>query len=228
MTQFSPAFQLGQATAEPKMQFPSVFTVQSTPSDTAVIIEDSDDDEFHDALTSQSQDPEPPTTEELPDLKSCSVNYNAREAFIYGFWEDSDDDMEDSDEEDYDDEEDHQSHPLSGLHSTHLANSDWINHSFVDKTDHLDIWARHTSTDSSLPRCTWCAYPESSWSSPPNAPEDDWRDEPAKDEVQVPELKLTTPDGRVYWLDDPMDYEALPWEKRVAEERERILGSRGI
>ncbi|CCC06372.1 hypothetical protein SMACR_00586 [Sordaria macrospora] len=100
-------------------------------------------------------------------------------------------------------------HPLAGLHSQRLAKSDWTAHSFIDKCDRIDIWSRHT--ECSLTQCTWCIFQEDcGWPKPDTDP-------------LVPELRLTTPEGADCWLDDPTDYEALPWEKEVAEVRKGIL-----
>lgn len=124
---------------------------------------------------------------------------------------------EDASQTDAIDTSEHHDHPFAGWHSQRLVNSDWVNHSFIDKNDHIDTWA-HRSTSSSLARCNWVAFPEDGgWPKPENdhvwgAPE-------------APELRLVTPEGDVWWLDDPVDYEALPWEREVAEERNRMLSA---
>lgn len=209
MAQFSPA--LEKATSKAEVQFPSVYIMQSTPSDTMNSIEDSSDsssdDEFFDALT--GEDLEWLTMEDFQDLSPIEEDWGHQD------WvpEDADTHSEQDDTQtDADKTSEENDHPLAGWHSERLAQSDWTDHSFIDKTDHIDTWARHS--EYSLARCNWVAFPEDGWPKPTD--DSFWG---------APDLKLITPEGKVCWLDDPTDYEALPWEKEVAEERNRMLAA---
>ncbi|EAA34764.1 hypothetical protein GE21DRAFT_2427 [Neurospora crassa] len=206
--------ELDKCTSKVEVELLSVFIMKSTPSVTVNTTEDSDnsdDGEFFDALTGE-------------DLFPVDDDWG-HEDWGHEDWITQDIDTKEdnlqTEEDDTSFEADTYSedsgHPFAGWHSQRLVNSDWVNHSFIDKTDHIDTWARR-SASSSLARCNWVAFPEDGgWPKPENdhvwgAPE-------------APELRLVTPEGDVWWLDDPVDYEALPWEREVAEERNRILSA---
>ncbi|KAK1782007.1 hypothetical protein QBC45DRAFT_368690 [Copromyces sp. CBS 386.78] len=229
---------LEKATSKAVVEFPSVFVMQSTPSETVDITidgsnsdSDSSEDEFFDAMT--DQDLEWPSAEHLEDVSPADEDWTqvdwpkddwtqdirAKRDWIQDFWEQEEDETAietttgiGSHTDEYNTSESND-HPLAGWHSHRLAQSNWTTHSFIDKTDRIDVWSRHT--EYSLAQCTWCVFPEDSG----------WPKPEADSSWGAPELRLTTPEGEVCWLDDPTDYESLPWEKQVAEERGRILGA---
>lgn len=249
MVQLSPA--LEQATSKAQVEVPSVYILDSTlsatsdtPQDPSDDDDDDSEDEFFDALS--TIDSELPTSE---DLQDCSFaddkrpqadrgnedldaqgvahtdhqpdshteddwpkNIQFRRDWIDDFWEKEDaEDDDDIHAKNDNTSEATPEHPLAGLHSPRLVKSGWTNHSFIDKSDHLDVWSRHT--EYSLSKCTWCTFPEDcGWPKPETNP-------------GAPELRLTTPEGENCWLDDPVDYESLPWEKEVAKVRNSILDS---
>ncbi|KAK3497908.1 uncharacterized protein B0T23DRAFT_311896 [Neurospora hispaniola] len=219
LSTFSPT--LEKCTTRPEVQVPSVYCLRPTSSETTDIIGDSDDDSYHeyfDALSDDEYDSPINIMEDVEDLPPIGDDWS-QDAWPQDDWAQNDIDTpteEDASQTDTIDTSEHNDHPFAGWHSQRLVNSDWVNHSFIDKTDHIDTWARR-SASSSLARCNWVAFPEDGWPKPENdsvwgAPE-------------APELRLVTPEGDVWWLDDPVDYEALPWEREVAEERNRMLSA---
>ncbi|EGO51855.1 hypothetical protein NEUTE1DRAFT_113887 [Neurospora tetrasperma FGSC 2508] len=220
LSMFSP--ELEKCTSRPEVQVPSVYCLRPTSSETTDIIGDSDDDSYHeyfDALTGDEYDSPINIMEDVEDLPPNGDDWS-QDAWPQDDWAQNDIDTyneEDNSQTEANNTSEDSGHPLAGWHSHRLANSDWTHHSFVDKTDHIDMWVRHSERTYSLARCNWVVFPEDGWSKPEyysawGAPE-------------APELKLVTPEGDVCWLDDSVDYEALPWEREVAEERNRMLAA---
>ncbi|KAK3395810.1 hypothetical protein B0T20DRAFT_359777 [Sordaria brevicollis] len=201
---------LEKATPSAEVDFPSVYCFQSTPFETQTAIpipipdigdaenDSSSGDEFFDAPTGE---------EELEwlnssDTKDVQSHSTINDDWIQTFWE------QDEDETAY--TYGTNDHPIAGWHSPRLIRSDWTKTNFIDKTDHIDFWSRHTQY--TLSKCTWCTLSVDSWPKPKN-------DSPCG----APDLMLVTPEGEVCWLDDPFDYESLPWEREVAGMREVIV-----
>lgn len=218
---------MDKCTSRPEVEFPfpSVHCLQPTSSQTADIIGDSaaaadddddSEDEYFDALA--GDDHELPAMNDSQNISPNEIDWS-QDVWPLEDWTQQDCTQQNSSQDDTDyqtdaiDTSDDSGHPFAGWHSQRLVNSDWVNHSFIDKTDHIDTWARR-SASSSLARCNWVAFPEDGgWPKPQNdyvwgAPE-------------APELRLVTPEGDVWWLDDPIDYEDLPWERgRGGEEQD--------
>ena len=198
----------------------SGFIAQSPSSKTAnATFEDSDsssssaDDEFVDALTGDEYELKCSPVEDQEYLTFCSIE--ERQAWIQSFWEgeNSDEEYTDTHPDEKDNTPQAPAHPLAGLHSPRLARSNWTDHSFIDRADHIDVWARHT--DLSLGKCTWCVYPESDCPKPPKVVVEDKDGDafwgaPTPEAPEAPELRLITPEGEVCWIDDPTCYEGLP------------------
>ncbi|KAK3950166.1 hypothetical protein QBC32DRAFT_376920 [Pseudoneurospora amorphoporcata] len=207
----SPA--LEKATFKAEVEFPLVYCLRATPSVTVDTWEDSSDgdssdDEFFDALS--NVDLERPTMEDFEDVSPANEDWTqvdwAKDDWIQDFWEQEGADNDvytaantDTQASSYTDED--------------TTKSDWTEHSFIDKQDRMDVWVRHT--EYSLAQCNWLVFPADS----------DWPKPEADSSWGAPDLRLTTPEGEVCWLDDPTDYKSLPWEKQVAEERSRMLGA---
>ncbi|KAJ4378620.1 hypothetical protein N0V85_008942, partial [Neurospora sp. IMI 360204] len=141
MAQFSPA--LEKATSKAEVQFPAVYCLLSTPSETVDMTEDSDSsDDFFEALTGE----ELASSLSMEDVQAFSPvdedwtqDVWPQENWPQEDWDEGDCTQENCTQEDADSHTDHQDntsepeHPLAGWHSERLAQSSWTDHSFIDK-----------------------------------------------------------------------------------------------